>query len=715
MKTKPQLKVTALFLVLLIGIISPSFSQEAERLFQKGLVKEEGEGSLEEAIDIYTKVTNDQSADRSIRAKALLHVGLCYEKLGQKKATIAYEQLVTDFADQEEIAAIGRKKLTYLASSPKASKETKSDEIIIREVWSPAEDTYSASPDGRYMTYIDWKTIAICVKDLKTGKSLKVTTGGTWKDPSQFPDNSIWAPDGKQIAYYWFIGDSTELRITNLDGSATRVICKGKGQEAPWPVAWSSNGQYILAFNRLSDGSEPDKDIGQVVLVDVDDGSLKVLKSYKASEAACCGDISPDVKSVVYALHEGKDSKNNDIYLSSADGTYKGKIVSDLSNDRNALWTTDGSGIVFLSDRNGTEDLWKLNITDGKPVGEPELLKSNMGERSQLMRITEDESLIYSNMNFRVDVFTASLDFESGEILAKSKRISNPKTTFNTKPVWSPDGKYIAYLEDPESQDHELGRKCNFIIYDPETGTGSELTTDLYGGVDGKYWLQPQWAPDSKSLLVHARTDEDKLQGFFLVDIKTAARKPILVKEREPRMTNIAMGYFPRFFNNEEIIYLSVDRKEFIVRNIESGKERKVYSGEDEILHYALSPDGSQIVYGYFFEKRYALYVLRLSEGNPRKLLDSKKKDTPYVISWTPDSKYVIYELGAWGYETPHEILRVPADGGDSERVILLEDLFGKQGKVRNIEIHPDGSQIVIDMNIGQGEEIWAIENLFNK
>ena len=339
-----------------------------------------------------------------------------------------------------------------------------------------------------------------------------------------------------------------------------------------------------------------------------------------------------------------------------------------------------------------------------------------MGERSQLMRITEDESLIYSNLHFRVDVFTASLDFMSGEILTTSKRISSPEATINAKPVWSPDGRYIAYLEESASRDdYILGYKYNFNIYDSETGTDRELSTDLYGASAGDYWRQSQWSPDSKSLLVHGHTDEDELQGFFLVDINTAASKPILVKEREPRSSRKHIGRYPRFFNNKDIIYLSTDMKEFIVRNIESGKERKIYSGENEILHYELSPDGSQIAYGYFFDDRFALYVVKLSEGEPRKLLDSKKGDTPYVISWTADSKYVIYELGVWGIKAPHEILRVPADGGDSERVVLLEDLFGKQGEVRNIEIHPDGRQIAVDMLIGEGEEIWAIENLFNK
>lgn len=86
MKTSSLLSLLILMVILLAGSVLPSFSQESEKLFQKGLIKEEGEGSLNEAIDLYNQVVEDASAERSLRAKALLHVGICYEKLGQEKA-----------------------------------------------------------------------------------------------------------------------------------------------------------------------------------------------------------------------------------------------------------------------------------------------------------------------------------------------------------------------------------------------------------------------------------------------------------------------------------------------------------------------------------------------------------------------------------------------------------------------------------------------------
>ena len=48
-----KLRITTYLLVtaFLICSITPTFSQSPEQLFQKGLVKEEGEGALNEAIN----------------------------------------------------------------------------------------------------------------------------------------------------------------------------------------------------------------------------------------------------------------------------------------------------------------------------------------------------------------------------------------------------------------------------------------------------------------------------------------------------------------------------------------------------------------------------------------------------------------------------------------------------------------------------------------
>ena len=92
----------------------PVQAQNAQQLFQKGLIQEEGEGNLTEAIGIYNSIVNDVDVNRELRAKALLHVGICYEKLGNQKARKSYQKLISEYSDQEAIAAVGLEKLSGL-------------------------------------------------------------------------------------------------------------------------------------------------------------------------------------------------------------------------------------------------------------------------------------------------------------------------------------------------------------------------------------------------------------------------------------------------------------------------------------------------------------------------------------------------------------------------------------------------------------------------
>ena len=73
------------------------FAQSAEQTFQQAVILEEAQGDLEGAIDLYTALAEDASAERSLRARALLKSGLCYEKLGRKNAIRVYEKLVSEF------------------------------------------------------------------------------------------------------------------------------------------------------------------------------------------------------------------------------------------------------------------------------------------------------------------------------------------------------------------------------------------------------------------------------------------------------------------------------------------------------------------------------------------------------------------------------------------------------------------------------------------
>jgi len=105
---KPILITIILATIFAVGSINTSRAQTPEQLYQKGLGKEEGEGALQDAINIFIQITDDSNADKSLQARALLHIGMCYEKLGMKEATKAYQRLVNNFPEQKNEVVIAR-------------------------------------------------------------------------------------------------------------------------------------------------------------------------------------------------------------------------------------------------------------------------------------------------------------------------------------------------------------------------------------------------------------------------------------------------------------------------------------------------------------------------------------------------------------------------------------------------------------------------------
>src|ERR1700692_1218337 len=87
-------------------------SIEAGVLLEAGIEKQDVDGDLKSAMDIYQRVFADGSAPRDVRARALLRLAGCDEKLGRQARQI-YEQIVRDFGDQPA-AVQARKRLALL-------------------------------------------------------------------------------------------------------------------------------------------------------------------------------------------------------------------------------------------------------------------------------------------------------------------------------------------------------------------------------------------------------------------------------------------------------------------------------------------------------------------------------------------------------------------------------------------------------------------------
>ena len=123
-KTKMKLQpIWWVVLSLLLLAVSSGYAQQsAGALLQSGLYKEDVNGDLEAAIEIYERVLKEFPKDRPVAAKALLHIGLCYEKLGKQEAQKAYQRLIKEYTDQPEPVQTAREHLEQLDAGASGAK-----------------------------------------------------------------------------------------------------------------------------------------------------------------------------------------------------------------------------------------------------------------------------------------------------------------------------------------------------------------------------------------------------------------------------------------------------------------------------------------------------------------------------------------------------------------------------------------------------------------
>jgi len=97
--------------LLLTGGVIAQQRKQADIDLQAAIRTETVSGDLKRAIKQYESVVSDYGEDRSVVARALVHMAGCYQKLGDGEGQRIYERVVRDFADQKTAVATARARL----------------------------------------------------------------------------------------------------------------------------------------------------------------------------------------------------------------------------------------------------------------------------------------------------------------------------------------------------------------------------------------------------------------------------------------------------------------------------------------------------------------------------------------------------------------------------------------------------------------------------
>jgi hypothetical protein len=108
--------------LLVLGLSLSLLSQNAQEIYQRGLVQEQAAGKLPEAIELYLQVAKEAGKDRTLAAKALIRAAGAKEKLGQPEAADLYSEVLRVYPEQRDQAQQAKMRLASLRllSPPKA-------------------------------------------------------------------------------------------------------------------------------------------------------------------------------------------------------------------------------------------------------------------------------------------------------------------------------------------------------------------------------------------------------------------------------------------------------------------------------------------------------------------------------------------------------------------------------------------------------------------
>jgi Tol biopolymer transport system component len=371
-------------------------------------------------------------------------------------------------------------------------------------------------------------------------------------------------------------------------------------------------------------------------------------------------------------------------------------LIEHPAADSVIAWTPDGEGLLFNSDRTGTQDVWFIRVAEGRPLGNPLLVKAGVGSIWP-MGITSQGALFYGLQGGGSDVYEVSVDPRTGKISSPAKRAVLLNEGHNAYPDYSPDGKHLAYIFTVSMPTIQARQVLGILTL--ETGRVRELHPDL------ATFGYPQWAPDGSTVSVEG-TGKDGRPGIFRVDIQTSVVVSIVQIDKGTEI------YSHRWSKDGKTMFYSTgDRAgktgSIFVHNFESGQDERISGSPSDAQWIDIAPDGKWLALLNRDPKR-VLRVIATSGGAPREIY-SYEQGGNFVITpaWSADGRYIYIFKKQDLLGNMWDLYRVSVDGGEAQKIDL------SMARFRHFSVHPDGQRIAFS-SMGTNPEqsqVWVMEN----
>jgi Tol biopolymer transport system component len=437
----------------------------------------------------------------------------------------------------------------------------------------------------------------------------------------------------------------------------------------------------------------------QIALISATNGAASVLKTLDSRGPGKMS-FSPDGQYIVYDRPASEDSQQRDIYVLATDGSAENTLVQHSAQDIVMGWAPDGEHVLFASDRTGDMSVWLAPVADGKPAGEPTLVRRDPEFATAVpLGFTQNGAFLYGVNARATDIYVASIDPITGKAKGAPVLMLNHFVGANRSADWTRDGTAALYMSRRRPA--------------PETDRGSLVIRSLATGaervvpapLDGL--RPPRWSPDGRYILAKGQ-DRDGRPGLFRVDPQSG----------EATMLVEGGGRWFAGWSEDatSIIYWIQNMPHalaIVSQRLDTGESKDLFSMEwkPQTNLYAadVSPDGRQVAFVSFPDPgaRTTLRVVSSAGGEARTLFQAPEEYYIGVaLAWSTDGRYLFFELSN---EIEHRLVRVAATGGPAQETDMV---IG--GSIAELRAHPDGQRFSFTLFRGHGE-VWIMENFLPK
>lgn len=456
----------------------------------------------------------------------------------------------------------------------------------------------SISPDG--------KNIVFCYK----GDIYKVDANGGNAMPITISDaydfRPIWSPDSKWIAFASDRNGSLDIYVVSAEGGEAKRLTYFSTDDIP--SYFTEDGKNVVFLSMRTDDVKytqfPSGRLPELYTVSVDGGRETQLLTICADEAR----INKKGDKILFHDRKGYEddwrkhhtsSITRDVWMyTKTDNSFK-KLTDFNGEDRNPNWSSDEKSIFYLSEKNGSFNIWKMDLAD--PSKQTQISKFTKNP-VRFLSVSSEDLLCYG---FNGEIYTQKENAEPKKInitISTDLRYPSEKietfTNGATEMSVSSNGKEVAFIVRGE-----------IFVTSIESGTTKRITNTA--GQERSV----SFSPDGKSILY--ASERNNIWGLYKTD---------LVRKEE------------NYFFNSTLL-----------------KEEIVLVGNSEAFQPKYSPDGNEVAY---LEDRTAVKVINLKTKKIRTILPGDKNysysDGDQSFDWSPDGKYILVHFlqdGNWRQE----------------------------------------------------------------